>query len=176
MGAYAGRVVDAVVTRPAVSVLATVAGVVVLMTLGGVTLAGRTSEAVGHALSHVFVAGPVALLGVLAIRSWPPPAPSWGRLWGRRVALLGIVGIAAGQVLEILGARVDEPDATAIEAVAHTVGMIVTTLSLLTAATGGSLALLAAARDHAVPRWVAGVVVLLVAAALTFLIVGAPGS
>lgn len=165
-----------VMRRPPVTAAATVGVIAVLMTLGGLTLEGRVPDAVGHALSHAFVAIPVAALTAAAVRWWPPArrtAP--GRL-ARLTAVAGLSGIVVGQVLEIAGARVDEPGATDVEGLLHTAGQIVTTLALLTAVTGGMLALVAAVRDGVIPRWTAAVVAVVVGIALMFVIVGSPGA
>ncbi|MBW3578991.1 MAG: hypothetical protein KY462_14875 [Actinobacteria bacterium] len=59
---------------------------------------------------------------------------------------------------------------------AHTVGMVVTTFSMLILAVGAVLALVAATRDRAVPRWVAAPIAVLTLGALTMMFAGAPGS
>ncbi len=164
-----------VVGRPAVTVAATIAVIAVLMMLGGLALQGRVPDAVGHAASHAFVGIPVALLVAAAVRWWPPArrtAP--GRL-ARWMTVSGLTGIVVGQVLEIAGARVGEPGATYVEGLLHTAGQIVTNLALLAAVAGGMLALVAAVREGVIPRWIAVVVAVVVAVALMFLIVGAPG-
>ncbi|MBW3659006.1 MAG: hypothetical protein KY457_10235 [Actinobacteria bacterium] len=164
---------DAVRRRPALSLAATVAAVAVLMTVG-FQLGEGLSEPVGHALSHVFVGVPVAVLVWFVVRSWPPArVVRPGRL-ARRLVVVGFSGIVVGQVLEVLGARVDEPDAATWEGVAHTAGMVVTNLSLLVAVIGGALAMVAAARDGAVPRWAAGLVVAVLVVAFGIMTFGGP--
>lgn len=79
-----------------------------------------------------------------------------------------------GQFLEITGARVDEPTATALEEFAHAAGMVVTVLSMLTLAAGAGLALVAAARDGAVPQWLAAVAIALMLGVLGVLMFGGP--
>lgn len=162
--------------RPGLSVAATIVTIAVLVTLGGLTIGDLVPPAVGHALSHAFVGIPVAVLAYAAVRSWPPARTTAPGRLARRLVVVGLAGFAVGQLLEIVGARVDQPGATAFEDVAHTAGMIVTNLSLLVAVIGGVLSLVAAARDRAVPRWAAVVVAAAMAAALLFLIVGVPGS
>ncbi len=88
--------------------------------------------------------------------------------------MAGLVGIASGQLLEIIGARVDEPGSSALEAAAHTAGQVVTTISLVLAALGLALVLVAAARDRAIPRWLVVVVMVIMAVALGFMIIGDP--
>lgn len=121
------------------------------MGLGSVLGVAQLPQAVGHALSHLVVAVPVALLVLWAFRAWPSPPTDPARGLGRRLAVAGLVGIAPGQLLEIIGARVDEPGSSALEAAAHTAGQVVTTISLVLAALGLALVLVAAARDRAIP-------------------------
>lgn len=164
---------DAVRRRPSLSLAATVAAVAVLLTLGS-QLGGDLSEPVRHALSHLFVGVPVAVLLWFVVRSWPPArAVRPGRL-ARRLVVVGFSGIVVGQLLEVLGARVDEPDAASWEGVAHAAGMIGTNLSLLAAVVGGGLAMAAAARDGAVPRWAAGLVVAVLVVAFAIMTFGGP--
>jgi hypothetical protein len=166
----------AALSRPVGSVLVTIAIIAALQTIGGVAGGDRLPEPVGHALSHLFVGAPLGVLLVVVLRRWPPPrrtAP--GRL-ARRLVTVALVGVVAGQLLEVVGARVDEPTATTLEGVAHTAGMIVTTLSMLILAGGGILALVAATRERAVPRWAAAILIVLALGAITVMVVGAPGS
>lgn len=169
------RTAGAVLTRPTVTVATTVAAIATLMALGSLTLEGNLAPAVGHGISHAFAAIPVAVLAYAALRRWPPARRTPPGRLARLVAVVGIVGILVGQVLEILGARVDDPRATAVEGAFHTAGQIITMLALVAAVMGGVLALIAAAREGAVPRWVAVFVSVVVAGALVFVAVGAPG-
>ncbi len=176
MANTASERVTAVLSRPVLSVLATIALIGLLMTVGSAAGGDRLPDSVGHALSHLFVGAPLGLLLVAVLRWWPPAreiAP--GRL-GRRIAVIGMTGVVTGQLFEIVGARVDEPAATPLEGVAHTVGMVVTTLSMLILGIGSVLALVAATRDRAVPRWLAAIIAVLVLGALTMMFVGAPGA
>lgn len=157
------------------TVASTAAAIAVLMTVGSLTLEGNVAPAVGHGISHAFAAIPVAVLAYAALRRWPPARRARPGRLARRVAVVGIVGIVVGQVLEILGARVDQPRATAVEGAFHTAGQIVTIVALLAAAAGGMLALIAAAREGVVPWWVVVFVAVVVGGALVFLTVGAPG-
>lgn len=166
----------AALNRPVGSVLATIAVIAALMTIGGVAGGDRLPEPVGHALSHLFVGAPLGVLLVVVLRRWPPPRPTAPGRLARRVVVIGLAGVVTGQLLEIVGARVDEPGATTLEEIAHTAGMIVSTLSMLTLAVGGILALAAATREGAVPRWAAAILVVVVLGALTVMLVGAPGS
>lgn len=162
--------------RPVLGVLVAIAAIGVLVTVGSAAVGDRLPDPLGHALSHLFVGAPLGWLLMSALRWWPPAreiAP--GRL-GRRVSLVGIGGVVTGQAFEIGGARVDEPAATALEGIAHTVGMVVTTSSMLVLAIGAVLVLVAATRDRAVPRWVAGILAVLLFVALGAMIVGVPGS
>lgn len=162
--------------RPVLSVAVTLAAIGLLMTIGSAVAADRLPDAVGHGLSHLFVGGPLAWLLTAALRSWPPArAIAPGRL-GRRVALVGLAGVVTGQVLEVVGARVGEPSASAVEELAHTAGMVVTTLSMLVLVVGCVLALAAATRDGAVPRWVAAIVAVVIVVAFAAMVVGAPGA
>lgn len=164
-------------SRPLFSVVATVATIALLTAAGAAAgAAGRLPASLGHGLGHLFVAAPLGWLLVSMLRRWPPArelAP--GRL-GRRMSVIGVAGAVVGQLLETAGARVDEPSATVLEVVAHTAGMVVTNLSMLVLAVGAVLALTAAARDRAVPRWLAAIAALLMLAAFTMMMIGAPGA
>lgn len=166
----------AALNRPVGSVLATIAVIAAFMTIGSVAGGDGLPDAVGHALSHLFVGAPVGVLLVVVLRRWPPPRRTAPGRPARRIVTIGLAGVVTGQLLEVVGARVDEPTATTLEGVAHTAGMIVTTLSMLTLAVGGILALVAGTREGAVPRWAAAILVVLVVGASTVVFVGAPGS
>lgn len=144
------------------------------MVLGGVLLAPRVPTPVGHGISHAVIAVPFAVVVVVALRRWPPPRRTPPGRIARRLAVVGLSGFVLGQMLEIVGSRVDEPSATAAEAAAHTAGQIVTTLSLPIAVAGGGLALVAASRERAVPGWVVAVIAVAAGAVLLLMIVGAP--
>ncbi len=160
---------------PAVSVAAALATIVVLSLVGSL-LSNRMSESLGHGVGHAVVAVPVAVLGVVALRAWPAPkAVVWSRA-ARRIVIGGFLGVATGQLLEVLGARVDEPNAHAIEEIAHTAGQIVTMLSMLVLLAGAGLTAVSAARTGAAPKWVVAVGFVLALVAFIFLFVGAPGS
>lgn len=163
-------------SRPVGSVLATIAVIAALMTIGGVAGGDRLPEPVGHGLSHFFVGAPLGVLLVVVLRRWPPPRRTAPGHLARTIVTMALAGVVTGQLLEIVGARVDEPTATALEEFAHIAGMIVTTLSMLTLAAGGILALVAATREGAVPRWAAAILVVVGLGALTVMFVGAPGS
>ena len=161
------------VWRPWLTVAATVAAIPALLAVGSV-FQDRVPTAVGHAMSHGVVAAPVTMLLFAVVRRWPaartvPP----GRI-GRRLVVVGLAGVVIGQLLEIAGARVDEPGASALEGIAHTAGMIVSTLSMPLLLLGTVATLVAATRDGAVPRWAAGVVGVAGVAVLALLITGAP--
>lgn len=169
-----GRLLASVRSRPARGVITTIAAIAVLMSVGNLAGANRLPDAVGHALSHLSAGVPLGLLLIATLRWWPPArATSPGRS-SRRVVVAGLTGVVTGQFLEVLGARVDELTATAVEEVAHTAGMIVTVLSMLALAVGASLALVAAARDGAVPRWLAAVVTASMLGVLAMLMFGGP--
>lgn len=164
-------------SRPLFTVVTTGAVITLLMTVAGAAGAGdRLPASLGHGLGHFFVAAPLGWLLVSMLRRWPPArevAP--GRL-GRRMAVVGVAGVLVGQLLEVVGARVDEPSATGLEVASHTAGMVVTSLSMLILAVGGVLALVAAARDGAVSRWVAAIVAVSMLVAVAMMMVGAPGT
>ncbi len=160
---------------PAVSVAVTVAAVVVL-SFAGSLLANRIAAWVGHGAGHAVVAVPVAVLAVVALRAWPAPKTVAPSRAARRVVILGFLGVATGQLLEVVGARVDEPNAHALEEAAHTAGQIVTMLSMLILLVGAALAAVAAARTGAAPRWLVAVGLVVGVAAFVFLFVGAPGA
>lgn len=162
--------------RPAVSVAIAIGVVAVLTALGGATLADAVSPAVAHGLSHAFAGIPIAVLAFAAARRWPAPRTTPPARVARRLTVVGLAIFAAGQVLEILGARVDQPGATTFEGMAHTAGQVVTTLALLTAVVGGVLAVTAGVREGAIPVWIAVVVAALLAVPLLFILLGAPGS
>lgn len=161
--------------RPVLGLLAAVATIAVLVAVGG-TLAPRLPDAVGHGLSHALVGLPLAVLLFAALRWWPPCRPTRPARSGRRFVVAGLSAVVLGQLLEVLGARVDEPGATGLEELAHTAGQIVTMLGMPVAALGGILAGIAAARDGAVPRWGVALAALLAGGLLTMMMVGAPGS
>lgn len=148
--------------------------IAVLMSVGGVVGANRLPDAVGHALSHLSVGVPLGLLLIAALRWWPPARVTRPGRSSRRVVVGGLAGVMTGQFLEITGARVDEPTATALEEFAHAAGMVVTVLSMLTLAAGAGLALVAAARDGAVPQWLAAVAIALMLGVLGVLMFGGP--
>lgn len=162
--------------RPGLSVLVAIAAVGLLLNVAGAAGVDRLPASLGHALSHLFVAAPLAWLLTAMARSWPPArqVPP-GRL-ARRMALIGLAGVVTGQALEVLGARVDEPAASEVEQVAHTAGLVVTNLSMLCVVLGGVLALVAATRDRALPRWVATIVAVVVVAGFAAMVVGEPGT
>ncbi|MBW3577618.1 MAG: hypothetical protein KY462_07770 [Actinobacteria bacterium] len=160
--------------RPALSVLAAIGTIALLMSIGGVAGADRLPEAVGHAMSHLSVGLPLALLLIAALHWWPPARATRPGWVARRAVVAGLGGVVTGQFLEIAGARVDEPTGTALEGLSHTAGMVITMLSMLALAAGAGLALVAAARDGAVPRRLAVVVVALMIGVLGVLTFGGP--
>lgn len=159
--------------RPVVSVAATVAVIGVLAWAANALGGDRLPPAVGHAVSHAVVGIPIAVLLGVALTRWPPPRRVAPARLGRTVTVTGLAGIVVGQALEIVGARVDEPGASALEATAHTAGMIVSMLSVLAVAIGVILTLVATARASELPRWmvVAGTIVII--AAFWFVVFGA---
>lgn len=157
--------------RPVVSVVATAAVITVLMTIGE-PLAERLPDAVAHGLSHLFVGVPLGVLAWAAARRWPPARRARPGRAGRWLVVGALAGMAAGQALEVLGARVDEPGATAAEGLAHTAGQIVSMLSMPVVLVGALASLLAAAREGAVPWWVVAGVGVGGAGLMTFLVVG----
>ncbi len=165
-----------VLSRPVVGVLAAIAVIALLTMVGSAAGGDRLPDPVGHALSHLFVGAPLGVLLIAALRRWPPARQIAPGRSGRRIAVIGMSGVVTGQFFEIVGARVDEPAATTLEGLAHTVGMVVTTLSMLILAVGAVLALVAATRDRAVPRWLAATIAVVMLGALTMMFVGAPGS
>ena len=159
--------------RPWVTVAATIAGIAALFAVGS-RFQDRLPGAVGHAMSHAVVALPVTMLLFAVVRRWPAARTVRPGRIGRRLVVVGLAGVVIGQLLEIAGARVDEAGASALEGIAHTAGMIVSTLSLPLLLLGTVAALAAATRDGTVPWWVAGLVGVIGAAVLAFLIIGAP--
>lgn len=156
-----------------VSVLGTIA-VIVFLSLVGSLLANRISEWLGHGLGHGVVSLPVAALVVLAVKIWPAPRTVAPGRAARSIVVLGLAGLATGQLLEVLGARVDEPNAHAIEEIAHTAGQIVTVLSMLVLLTGGLLTGVAGARAGAVPRWLVAVISLAAVGLVLVMLLGGP--
>ncbi len=158
---------------PWLTVAATFLAIALLLAIGSVA-APRLPGSTGHAVSHLVIGLPVAGLLFAVLRRWPPArAMRPGRV-ARGLVTVGLAGVVIGQVLEVVGTRVDEPGATVIEDIAHTAGMIVTTLSLPVVALGTIAALVAAARDGSVPWWVVGLVGVVATALLGVMIVGAP--
>lgn len=86
----------------------------------------------------------------------------------------GRVSRTGGQLLEVLGARVDERRAHALEELAHTAGQVVTMLAFVTLLAGSVLSLLAAAREQAVPWWVVGIVAVASLGLLAVAFIGVP--
>lgn len=157
--------------KPWVTVVAAAAAIALLVAAGSM-VAGDVPEAVGHGLSHLAPALPIAFLLFAALRRWPPArATRPGRL-GRRLVVVGLAGVLMGQLLEIAGARVDEPAALAAEAVAHTAGQIVTILSMPVLLLGMLASLLAGARGGDVPWWVLIVIGITGVGLFVFLLVG----
>lgn len=157
----------------AATVLGTIAAIVFLSAIGSV-LADRISEWLAHGLGHAVVALPVGALAVLARRAWPAPrALAPGRL-ARSIVVFGLGGLATGQLLEVLGARVDEPNAHAIEEIGHTAGQIVTILSMLLLLAGVVMTAIAGARAGAVPRWLVALGSLIALGFVLFMLLGGP--
>lgn len=153
--------------------MGTIAAVVFLSVIGSV-LANGISEWVGHGLGHAVVALPVGALAVLARRAWPAPrAVAPGRL-ARTIVVFGLGGLAAGQLLEVLGARVDEPDARAIEEILHTAGQIVTILSMPVLLLGGVMTAIAGVRAGALPRWLVALGSLIALGLVLVMLLGGP--
>ncbi len=160
---------------PAVSVAIALA-IIVLLSLAGSLLANRMSEWLGHGVGDAVVGIPLSALAVFALRSWPAPRAAALSRAARRIVIAGLLGVAAGQLLEVVGARVDEPNAHPVEEAAHVAGQIVTMLSMLVLLAGTGSAAVAAARGGTVPKWlvVSGLIVAL--AVFFFLLVGGPKS
>lgn len=168
---YAGLLVPT--WRPTVTVVAAIAAMALLVA-AGFTVVGRVPDAMGHALSHLAPALPIAVVLFAALRRWPPARLTRPGRFGRRLVVAGLAGMVTGQLLEIVGARVGEPSALAVEAVAHTAGQTVTVLSMPVLLVGMLASLLAAARDGDVPWWVLVIVGIGAAGLFGFLLVGAP--
>jgi hypothetical protein len=160
---------------PAVSVAVALA-IIVVLSLAGSLLANRMSEWLGHGVGHAVVGVPLAVLAVFALRAWPAPRAGAVRRAARRIVVAGLLGVATGQLLEAVGARVDEANAQAFEKAAHVAGQIVTMLSMLVLLVGTGVTAVAAAREGAAPRWLVAVALVVASAVLFFLFVGAPGS
>lgn len=155
------------------SVLGTIA-VIAFLSLAGSLVADRISEWLGHGLGHAVVTLPVAALAVLAVRIWPPSRTVAPGRAGRLLVVLGLAGLATGQLLEVLGMRVDEPNAHAIEEIAHTAGQIVTVLSMPVLLAGGLTTAIAGARAGAVPRWLVALISLIAIGLVLFMLLGGP--
>lgn len=158
---------------PGVTVVATVVAVALLSIIGA-GLSGRIEEWVGHGLGHLVVALPLTVLAITAVRRWPPPRPSRVARAARTIVVVAFIGVAAGQLLEAFGARVDERRATYGEVLAHTVGQIVTMLSMPVLLLGAVLSLAAAAKAGTMPKWMAVVVAIIAVAILYLMSSGAP--
>lgn len=137
--------------------------------------ANRIPESLEHGLGHLAVVLPISVILFGALRRWPPARPSRAGRLGRRLVVIGLAGIVTGGVLEIAGARVDEPGALAIETMVHAVGQIVATLSMLLLLAGGLISLFVGARSGDVSWWVLVVVAVVAAGLFGFLVMGAPG-
>lgn len=158
---------------PAVSVAIALATVVVLSVAGSL-VANQMPDWLGHGVGHAVVGVPVGALAVFALRSWPPPRAAALNQAARRIVIAGLLGVAAGQLFEVVGARVDEPKAHPVEEAAHVAGQIVTMLSMLVLVAGTAAAALAAARRGTVPRWLVVCVLAVAFAVLFFVFAGAP--
>ncbi|MFP5370785.1 MAG: hypothetical protein ACLGI3_08560 [Actinomycetes bacterium] len=127
-----------------------------------------------HAASHLAVAVPAGLLLALARRTWPPPAVR-AEVLSRGVFLLGLGLVGGGMVLEAIGAYGYEEDGgRRIEELTtlHSVAVPFGGMGLLLTVLGGILIAgvqLAASRGRVQPRYLTGVVVVvLVAVAVYF--------
>lgn len=157
---------------PPATVAGTAAAIAVLAAAGSLVRPDLPPSA-GHALSHLLVAVPLAVLTAAAARRWPPARATFPGRAGRRLVTAGLAGVLLGQVLEVLGARVDEiGGASTLEAVAHMAGQIVTMLCLPVVLAGTIASLAAAVRERAVPGLVAVVIAVAGAAALWLVAIG----
>lgn len=148
---------------PPATVAGTAAAIAVLAAAASLVRPDLPPSA-GHALSHLVTAVPLAALTAAAVRRWPPARATFPGRAGRRLVIAGLAGILLGQVLEVLGARVDDIGAAStLESGAHAVGQIVTTLCLLVVLAGTIASLAAAVRERALP----GLAAILLAAAGT---------
>lgn len=155
------------------TVLGTIAAIVLLSAIGSV-LADRIFEWMAHGLGHAAVVLPVGALAVLAPTAWPAPrALAPGRL-ARSILVFGLGGLATGQLLEVLGARVDEPNALMVEEIAHTAGQIVTILSMPLLLAGVVMTAIAGALAGAVPRWPVALRSLIALGFVLFMLLGGP--
>ncbi len=161
------------VWRPWLTVVAVAVSIAATVALGSL-IQNDLPPSAGHGLSHFLPAVGMAVLLFGVVRRWPPARTVRPGRAARRLLILGLAGVVTGQLLEVIGARVDEPTATAIEEIAHTAGMIVTTLSLPIVLLATVAALVAAGRDRAIPWWVVGAVAIAGVGLLTMMIVGAP--
>jgi hypothetical protein len=160
---------------PAVSVAVALA-VIVVLSFAGTLVANRTSEWLGHGVGHAVVGVPLAALAVFALRSWPAPRGTALSRAARRIVIAGLLGVAAGQLLEVVGARVSEPNAHPAEEAAHVAGQIVTMLSMLVVLAGTGAVAVAAARGGTVPRWLVASGLIVAVVVVFFLFGGAPKS
>jgi hypothetical protein len=149
-------------------------GLLAVLVAAAAWLAPRIPQWVGHGLSHAAVGVPLALVAISAVRRWPPARTTRPGRLGRRVLLIGLAAVVTGQLFEVLGARTDEPNALALEDLAHTVGMVCSMLGVPTTLAGGVLSLVAATRERAVPVWVTAIVGLAGLGLVTMMLVGAP--
>jgi hypothetical protein len=161
-------------SQPVPSTAAAVSALVVL-TAAWVVLGRGFSPPVAHGVSHLVVAVPVAALAYAAWRRWPPARATAPGATGRLLIVIGLVSFAVGGVVEMIGARVGQIGVASWERTAHAVGQVITLLALLVLAVGFALAVTAAARDRALPRWSLALVPVALLA-LGMLVMGAPGS
>lgn len=160
--------------RPTVTTLLAAAAIALLVSAVSAT-ANRISESLQHGLGHLAVVLPISVVLFAVLRRWPPARPTRPGRLGRRLVVIGLAGLVMGGVLETAGARVDEPGALAVEAVAHTAGQIVTTLSMPVLLAGVLASLLAGAREGDVSWWVVIVVAVVATGLFGLLLIGAPG-
>lgn len=159
--------------KPIITVAATAVAIAALIGIASIFV-DRFPAWVGHGLSHALPLVPLLFLVGVASRHWPPPHAARPGRTGRRVVLAGLWGVCLGQVLEVVGARVDAPGATLVEGVAHVAGQIVTMLSLPLVIVGMIGCLVAGSREGAVPKWGVAVVAVLAAGVFMMMMIGAP--
>ncbi len=122
---------------------AIVAMVVLSITVERVGTHYAWSDDVEHATGHAALAIPLVLLIVASIWSWPPPRPRPTSRRARRIIIVGLTAIAAGQILESLGALGYTGDTRTRPALAaaHDAGVLAGPLGILIVAVGVAIVL-----------------------------------
>ena len=133
-------------------------------------LSGRSE----HAVSHLALGVPVALLVVLAVKTWPAPVSGLPASLARKLLLVGLAFLGGGQLIEAIGAfGYDDYDVRNGLAVFHEMGVLIGPLGIVLTMAGAIASFgvaLAARRGAAGSHYVSAAVVLAAVAAVAFVV------